>query len=112
MRTILRGADSIGRAGADADDNRIARLGGDEFTVLLTGLKDAADAESVAKRLLAAISAPYRIGGSEARVTTSIGIAICPADGSSSEQLLKNADAAMYAAKQRGKNASMFFAAM
>lgn len=111
MRAILRGDDAIGRTGTDAGDNRIARLGGDEFTVLLTGLKDAADAEVVAGRLLEAISAPYRIGGSEARVTTSIGIAICPADGATSEQLLKNADTAMYAAKQRGKNTCMFYAA-
>lgn len=111
MRTILRDEDTISRAGADVEDNRIARLGGDEFTVLLTGLNEAAEAESIAGRLMSAISAPYRIGGSEARVTTSIGIAICPADGSSSEQLLKNADTAMYAAKKRGKNACVFYAA-
>lgn len=108
MRRILRSEDAISRAGTGAEDNRIARLGGDEFTVLLTGLKDAADAEGVAWRLLATIGAPYEVSGGKARVTASIGIAMCPAGSISIEQLLKDADTAMYAAKQRGKNACAF----
>ena len=109
MRAILREEDAISRGGMPAEDTRIARLGGDEFTVLLTGLCDAGDAEGVAWRLLATIAAPYEVGGSKVRVTASIGIAIFPDAGATSGDLLKNADAAMYAAKQRGKNACAVF---
>jgi diguanylate cyclase (GGDEF)-like protein/PAS domain S-box-containing protein len=99
MRAILREEDAISRVGTSPEDIRIARLGGDEFTVLLTGLNDPDDAEGVAWRLLATVAAPYSIDGSKVRVTASIGIAIFPNAGTTGSELLRNADAAMYAAK-------------
>lgn len=108
MRSELREDDTIGRGGITENEDRIARLGGDEFTLLLTGLGDPANAALVAHRMLESVSAPYKLGEIEARVTTSIGIAIYPRDGSTAEDLLKCADTAMYAAKQQGKNTFRF----
>ena len=82
----------------------VARFGGDEFVLLLNGLETIADAESVAEKILSALHEPLTIREQECRVTASIGIAICPEDGDEPEKLIRNADTAMYAAKQSGKN--------
>ena len=91
MREIGRGTDIIGR------------LGGDEFALVLPGT-NIAGAEQVAERLLESIRLPYSIGPETARVGVSIGIAIYPVDGGIAEQLLRNADTAMYKAKAAGRN--------
>ncbi len=81
----------------------VARLGGDEFGLLLTQLTDPRDAGVVAEKILRAFSRPFRIDMHEVFSSPSIGIAVFPADGTSCEALLKNADAAMYQAKdERG----------
>lgn len=86
----------------------VARLGGDEFTIILA-IRDKRDAELVAEKVLNTIRAPYDLNGKVAdKVGTSIGIALYPQDGTQGADLLKKADAAMYAAKQGGKNAWRF----
>jgi diguanylate cyclase (GGDEF)-like protein len=93
------------------DSDVIARLGGDEFAILQTPFKQTTDAISLANRLIGAVSAPYQIDGHEVSVGTSIGIAIAPADGTDTEQLMKNADAALYRAKAHGGGTHQFFSA-
>jgi len=81
----------------------LARLGGDEFALVLPG-GNAAAAESVAERLLDSIRQPYPLGAETARIGVSIGIALYPADGGTAEQLLRDADSALYRAKAAGRN--------
>ena len=90
--------------GAVREGDLVARLGGDEFVVLLRGEFDAADLDSVAQKALAAIGEPVVIHGCSFLVTGSIGVALFPADGQDAATLLRRADAAMYLAKDRGKN--------
>jgi diguanylate cyclase (GGDEF)-like protein len=81
----------------------VSRLGGDEFTVLLDDLSDAGEAEAVAGRLLRELAMPYNLGGHEVFVSVSIGVAVSSADYHRPEELLRDADTAMYRAKQLGK---------
>ncbi len=81
----------------------VARMGGDEFTILLTRLESAAPAVEVAERICAALPSPFEIRGAEVRISTSIGIAIAPADSADPGDLLRRADVAMYRAKSQGK---------
>ncbi len=87
----------------------LARLGGDEFVVLLEQLTDPAQASDVARKMLSSVLAPVEIMGHECRVTASIGIAIYPADAHDAQTLMKNADMAMYLAKEEGKNNCQFY---
>ncbi len=82
----------------------IARIGGDEFVVLLPDLHSSAEAEVIAAKIVSAVSRPVRIEKAEAGITVSIGAVTCPEGGRSLDNLLLRADAAMYAAKERGKN--------
>lgn len=86
----------------------IARWGGDEFTLILPQIRSAHDATKIARRIIKALKTPFECNGQEIHVTTSIGIALAPYDGEDSETLLKNADMAMYRAKQQGKNDFQF----
>ncbi|MHA6832534.1 putative bifunctional diguanylate cyclase/phosphodiesterase [Ralstonia pseudosolanacearum] len=81
----------------------VARLGGDEFVVMLESL-DGVGTRRVAERILAAIGAPFHIDGQELFLGVSIGIAVAPHDGDDPHTLLRKADAAMYLAKERGRN--------
>jgi diguanylate cyclase (GGDEF)-like protein len=85
-------------------EDSIARMGGDEFTILLANVKTPEDAAKVAQKILDVVAQPVRIEGTELFVTTSIGIALYPSDGDTAEALLKNADHAMYRAKEAGRN--------
>lgn len=87
----------------------VSRLGGDEFAVLLTDLDSADQAALMARRILGHIGAPAQLGNQLLSVTPSIGIALFPGDGDDVETLLKNAEAAMYHAKQQGRNNCQFF---
>ena len=89
----------------------VARFGGDEFAVMLDELNGAQDAATVAQKLLDAMARPFHIGDREFHVSASIGISCYPTDGGDISALLKNADTAMYGAKNRGRNAYQFFAA-
>jgi diguanylate cyclase (GGDEF)-like protein/PAS domain S-box-containing protein len=88
------------------EEDSIARMGGDEFTVLITDLKGADDALTIAHKLLDVVAQPMRVEGHDLFITTSIGIALFPDDGDSAETLLKNADQAMYRAKESGRSAA------
>lgn len=87
----------------------VSRQGGDEFVVLLGEVTHAEDAGVTAEKILAAISEPHHIGRLVLNVSTSIGIVIYPGDGTTAEDLLKNADAAMYQAKDCGRNNYQFY---
>src|ERR1019366_7145753 len=86
------------------DDDTVARLGGDEFTIILAELRHPEDAVSVAEKLIQAIEQPLTIAGNSIEVSASIGIALFPDDGADAESLLRNADSAMYRAKESGRN--------
>jgi diguanylate cyclase (GGDEF)-like protein/PAS domain S-box-containing protein len=86
------------------DDDTVARLGGDEFTIILSELRHPEDAVGVAQKILAAVQEPLTIGAMPIVVSASIGIALYPEDGHDPESLLRNADSAMYRAKEEGRN--------
>ena len=92
--------------------DKIARMGGDEFYVLIEELGNGRYAADVAKKLLDAALRPVRIGDRECQLSVSIGIAIYPDDGNDGAMLLKNADKAMYRAKDMGKNAFQTFSSL
>jgi diguanylate cyclase (GGDEF)-like protein/PAS domain S-box-containing protein len=89
-------------------EDTVARMGGDEFTILLPDIADGHAAATVAQKVLEAFSHPTVVDGHELFVTTSIGIAIFSDDGADAETLLKNADRAMYRAKEAGRNNYQF----
>jgi diguanylate cyclase (GGDEF)-like protein/PAS domain S-box-containing protein len=88
----------------------LSRLGGDEFTILLPDLRETEVAAKVAERVLEKLRVPMKIQGKEFFITGSLGIALYPDDGDSVDTLLKNADIAMYHAKQGGRNGYRFYA--
>jgi len=87
----------------------VSRIGGDEFTIILDSLVDKEESSIVAKRVLASISKELGIHKQELFITVSIGIAIYPENGKNAAELVKNADTAMYHAKEKGKNAFFYF---
>jgi diguanylate cyclase (GGDEF)-like protein/PAS domain S-box-containing protein len=91
------------------DQDTVARVGGDEFLLVLTGLKDITDAAVAAERLMDAIIVEYYIQGHALNITCSLGISIFPEHGTNGETLIKNADIAMYSAKESGRNGFRFF---
>jgi diguanylate cyclase (GGDEF)-like protein/PAS domain S-box-containing protein len=91
------------------EDDTVARLGGDEFTILLEGLQEPKDAGAVAYKILQTITKPFRLDGHEVYVTGSVGISLYPDDGQDVTTLLKNADSAMYRAKEQGRNNYQFY---
>ena len=93
------------------DGDTVARLGGDEFTVIMPNLHDAKDTPLVAQRILDALAKSFDLGGTESFISGSIGITIFPDDAEAANDLLKNADAAMYRAKDLGKANYQFFTA-
>ena len=97
LRSVLRASDVV------------ARLGGDEFVVLLEETAERNDVERIAGLLLSALGRPTQLSGHECHATASIGIAMYPSDGLDAQTLTKNADMAMYLAKEDGKNAFRFF---
>lgn len=89
----------------------VARLGGDEYIIVLPNVREMQDVITVAKKIIAVFAAPFPLLGDEIYVTSSIGIALSPTDGETVDALLKNADAAMYHAKEQGKNNYQFYSA-
>ncbi|MBX9606238.1 MAG: EAL domain-containing protein [Gammaproteobacteria bacterium] len=114
LRQCLRASDLILREGesgeADAEHApAVVRFGGDEFILVLGDLDDAYSAARVARRLQESFVQPFKIGSDELFVTASIGIALYPDDGQDAESLLRNADAALFDAKQHGRNGYSFY---
>jgi diguanylate cyclase (GGDEF)-like protein len=91
------------------DTDVVARLGGDEFAIVQAGASQPTDATSLASRLIDVIGAPYELGDDQVKVELSIGIALAPGDGLDPDQLLKNADMALYRAKSDGHGLYRFF---
>ena len=91
------------------EQDTVARLGGDEFLVLLTSVKDMADAAAVAGRIVNSLIAEFVVQSHRLSVTCSLGISIFPEHGADGETLIKNADAAMYSSKDNGRNNFRFF---
>ena len=104
---LRHAAARIRRAVRDIDI--VARLGGDEFTVVLTRLKDARDAGTVARTLIKALNEPFEIDNNVIYAGASIGISMFPKDGDSGADLLKKADTALYLAKDRGRGRHAYF---
>ena len=99
LRGCLREGDTIGRQG------------GDEFVVLLEDVSDPQHTTSVAKKILETVSQPHVLSGQTVHVTASVGISLYPDDGKDQQTLLKNADIAMYRAKEQGKNNLQYYSA-
>ncbi len=92
-------------------DDIAARLGGDEFAVVLANANHAVEVSSAAQRILDVLRQPFEIADQTINVTASVGIALCPSDGDTAEALLKNADLALYQAKEDGKGCFRYFEA-
>lgn len=92
IRSIVRSEDTV------------ARFGGDEFVILISELRSPEDTGRIGTKLTDAIRQPFQAGGHEVSVTTSVGIAIYPHDGTDADTLMRNADKAMYQAKEKGGN--------
>ncbi len=92
-------------------EDTVARLGGDEFTVLVTGIKDPNDLLRLAQKIHSTIKVPVEVAGRELTVSASIGVGLFPQDGETPEQLLRNADLAMYRAKELGRDRTQFYTA-
>lgn len=97
VQSCLRGIDLVGR------------LGGDEFLVVLADLTNAEDIAPVAEKIAVAISEPFSLEGQVLSVSASIGVSVFPRDGETPDSLIRNADAAMYLAKEHGRNNCQFF---
>jgi diguanylate cyclase (GGDEF)-like protein len=95
--------------GCVKDGDTVARLAGDEFTVILRQVADPAGARAVAERVIQSLQMPVNIGGRDHQVRASIGVTLFPDDGSEIDELLRNADLAMYRAKQEGRAGAVFF---
>lgn len=91
------------------DSDTLARLGGDEFIVFLNGLDSGHQAQVIADRIRDNFNTPRNVAGNDLFITASVGISVFPEDGGDLEELLKNADTAMYAAKDLGRNSYCFF---
>ncbi len=98
------------RLGALArSSDTVARMGGDEFAIVQAGIADPSEATRLAQRVIDALSEPYEIDGHEVVIGTSVGIALAPGDGLTADQLMRNADLALYRAKGDGRGTSRFF---
>jgi diguanylate cyclase (GGDEF)-like protein/PAS domain S-box-containing protein len=106
--TVLQTMSERLRAGTRSSD-LVARIGGDEFTVLVQNLARADDAALVARGLLDRLARPCRADEHDVSISASAGISVYPEDGTDADTLLRNADLAMYRAKQEGKNTYRFF---
>lgn len=108
LREIVRTEDVLSRPESE-EASEVARLGGDEFILLAADLELPEDAAQVARRILEALRAPVALPGGEVFVSASVGISIYPQDGGDVEELFKNADAALYHAKDSGRNNYQFY---
>src|SRR6266403_98932 len=100
LEKCLRSSDTVARLG---ETFTVARLGGDEFTVLLDDIKDPSDAKRAAERMMKALASPFILGGKEVFTSVSIGIALSNSAYEQPEDILRDADTAMYRAKSLGK---------
>jgi diguanylate cyclase (GGDEF)-like protein len=95
--------------GTTRETDILARLGGDEFSLLLRPIDKPADAAMIAERIVRTMSAPFQIDGHQIAIGASVGIAVAPQDGETTDVLMKNADMALYRAKSEGRSTYHFF---
>jgi diguanylate cyclase (GGDEF)-like protein/PAS domain S-box-containing protein len=108
-KLLIAVASRIGRAIREGDT--LARFGGDEFVVIVEGLRSKESAEAVARKIPAALAAPFDIDGNTLNVSASIGVTCWPGDGEDAKDLIRAADIAMYRAKERRRGDIQFFSA-
>ena len=106
---FMRKSDTIARLSGNELEKTVARLGGDEFTVLLTEVRYIQDAAKVAQRIIDLFSQPFKIKDHDIYISSSIGISVYPYNADDVDTLLKNADMAMYHAKDQGRNNFQFY---
>lgn len=106
---LLRKTDTVGHPVVNSDSATVGRFGGDEFAIVLVELGMPDDAALVARRILDSLTRPVVVDGHETIVSASIGIAIIPDDGRDPDVLLRNADVAMYSAKEKRKGSFQFY---
>jgi len=111
LSSSIRTSDQVSRETGEWIEGQVSRLAGDEFLVLLENLAEYHDAAKVAERILASLSAPYRIDGHDLGITPCIGISLYPRDGLERDLMIRNADTAMYKAKESGGNCFRFYSA-
>jgi diguanylate cyclase (GGDEF)-like protein len=110
LEQSIRSSDIVGMGhNKEPGESSISRLGGDEFSILITDLTDGKHSAKIAARVIKNLSKPVLIEGHEFTISCSMGIALYPLDGKDVETLLKNADAAMYHAKDMGRNNYQFY---
>jgi diguanylate cyclase (GGDEF)-like protein len=109
VTSALRRSDTVGRIGTNPEGITVARQGGDEFTIMVTHIDGAPQVSRIASRLLTSLAVPFNIEEHEIFISGSIGIALYPLDGSDTETMQKNADTAMYEAKEHGRNTFQFY---
>jgi diguanylate cyclase (GGDEF)-like protein/PAS domain S-box-containing protein len=100
---LLKGVAGRLKSAVRATDT-VARMGGDEFLLLLTGVHGVRDASCISQKIMDCFEKPFEIDGANLKITTSVGVSLCPDDGSELEMLMKKSDAAMYVAKNSGRN--------
>jgi diguanylate cyclase (GGDEF)-like protein len=103
LRCVRKG-DCLARGDEEGPSSLVSRLGGDEFTIMLCDIDHFQDVAKVSRRILEAVSLPYALEGQEVFVSTSIGISLYPYDACTASDLIRNADGAMYQAKEQGRN--------
>jgi len=111
LEQCTRSGDSVARLDPTDEDGgiKLARLGGDEFVIILYGIDSEDVVATIASRIISVLTPPFSCEGHQFVVTPSIGIALYPQDGQNGEQLLMNADSAMYRAKFSGRNNYKFY---
>lgn len=111
LRRAVRSTDLVmAPMGQTGHDTLLARLGGDEFTLLMSRIRRDSDVPRVAQRILETLRQPLHLDGMELVISTSIGVALFPGDGDDLGTLLRNADTAMYQAKESGRDRVVFYA--
>ncbi|MCC6345886.1 MAG: EAL domain-containing protein [Nitrospirales bacterium] len=91
------------------ESDTVARMGGDEFVLLLPDIVHAGDVDTIVRKIMDAFQTPFSIGGNEVHISTSIGVSVYPDAGEYAEELIKNADIAMYYAKEQGRSNYQFY---
>ena len=109
LLNCVRSTDYVGQRGLTMNSAALSRLGGDEFTIVLGDLHKAEDSALIGRRIIESMREPFMVSGREVVMSASIGISVFPTDGTDSGALLKNADTAMYHAKESGRGNLQFF---